>query len=266
MVNKLLTKFFIMIKKSISFMMLLAMVFGTFLTVAAQDKDYVMWESITITPDNTKLKVLGENMRKHNMTYHKDGPYKAYVYNISTGPNIGKIVWEMGPLTYSHLDARPSEGGHDEDWRDNILPYVKKMSNGEYWKKDKELSNTDMLDPNSMSHPLLYIRYFEVTKGEAHNVGAIFKQVSETIKAMEGENPWSVYYNEFRQGDLGRHIASVSPYKNWAELDVEDNFKETFTKIHGENSWQPFLENMNDSFTNSWDEIWTYNEKLSGHK
>ena len=121
-----------MIKRTISCMLLLAVAFGTTPTIQAQEKSYVMWESITITPDNTKLKVLSENMRKHNMAYHSEGPYKAYVYNITTGPDIGKIVWEMGPLTYSHLDARPSEGGHDEDWRDNVMPYVKKMTNGEY--------------------------------------------------------------------------------------------------------------------------------------
>jgi len=253
-----------MLKKTMSSLMIVAIVFGTILTVKAQEKSYTMWESITLTPDNTKLKTLAENMRKHNQTYHKDGAYEAYVYNIATGPNIGKIVWEMGPLTYSHLDNRPSDGGHDDDWRDNIMPYVKKMSNGEYWKKDKELSNTDMLDANDNKHPLLYIRYSEVEKGEGHNVKQIFTQISETIKAMEGENPWSLYYNEFRQGDLGRHIASVTPMKNWAELDDDGKFKETFIKTHGEGSWQPFLENMNDTFSNGWDEIWSYNAKMSG--
>lgn len=253
-----------MIKKTMSSLMIAAIVFGTMLTVKAQENDYTMWESITLTPDNTKIKTLSENMRKHNQTYHKDGAYEAYVYTISTGPDIGKIVWEMGPLTYSHLDSRPSDNGHDEDWRDNIMPYVKKMSNGEYWKKDKKLSNTDMLDPNNNTHPLLFIRYFEIEKGEGHNFKHIFTQVSETIKAMDGENPWSLYYNEFRQGDLGRHVASVSPMKNWAELDKDDHFKEVFIKTHGEGSWQPFVENMNDTFSNSWDEIWSYNAKMSG--
>ena len=105
-----------MIKRSISLLMMVALVFGAMVTVQAQDDSkYQMWESIMMTPDNTKLKVLGENMRKHNQKYHKDGPYEATVYNIATGPNVGKMIWEMGPLTFSHLDARPSKGGHDED-------------------------------------------------------------------------------------------------------------------------------------------------------
>ncbi len=81
---------------------------------------------------------------------------------------------------------------------------------------------------------------------------------------MDGDNPWGIYYNEFRQGDLGRHIATVVPLENWAELDDDGNFKKTFLKVHGENSWEPFLENMNDTFSNSWDEIRSFNANLSG--
>lgn len=254
-----------MLKKTISSILMTALLLSSIIGLNAQEKSYVMWESIMITPDNTKLKVFGENMRKHNQKYHKDGPYKAYVFNIATGPNLGKLIWEMGPLTYSHLDGRPSENGHDEDWRDNIMPYIKKTNTREYWKKDLKLSNTDMLDPENFTHPLLYVRYHEVVKNEGHNVKHLFTQISKAVKAMEGENPWGIYYNEFRQGyKIGRHIATVGFFKNWAELDEDENFKETFIKVNGKGSWEPFIENMNDTFSNSWDEIWKFNPKLSG--
>jgi len=82
-----------MIKKSISLLTMVAIVFGAMLTVNAQDdSSYKMWEYIMLTPDNTNLKVLQDNIRKHNQTYHKEGPHKATVYNITTGPNAGKIV------------------------------------------------------------------------------------------------------------------------------------------------------------------------------
>jgi len=256
-----------MFKKTISLFALVALIFGTNFSVIAQDDDsYTMWEQITITPDNTKLKVLGENMRKHNMKYHKDGPYTANVYNIASGPNIGKMVWMMGPLKFSDLDGRPSKGGHDEDWRDNIMPYVKKMTNGEYWKQDAKLSNTSMLKPGEVTHPLLRVRYHEVAKDHGYSLDSLLKQISETIKAMDGENPWGVYDNHFRQGyTIGRHLATVSFLKNWSEFDEDNNFKATFLKVHGENSWDAFVDGMGDSLTNSWDEIWEYNAKLSGN-
>ena len=90
--------------------------------------------------------------------------------------------------------------------------------------------------------------------------------MSETVKAMDGENPWGVYTNEFQQGfTIGRHIATVGFMKNWAELDDDDNFKETFIKVHGDNSWRAFLDGMADTFANTWDEIWEYNAELSGN-
>lgn len=256
-----------MIKKSISFFMMVALVVSFNQTVKAQEKTttYEMWESIILTPDNAKLKLLGDALRKHNQTFHKQGPYKAYVYNIVTGPNVGKLVWEMGPVTFSQLDKRSSTAGHGDDWRDQVMPFVKNMSNGEYWRKEDKLSNTGSLSAEGVSHPLLFVRYLEVADNQGHNINRLLKQISETVKAMEGENPWGVYFNEFRQGSkIGRHIATVSFYKNWAAFDVENNFEKVFVKVHGENSWDTFLRSMNDTFSNSWDEIWEYNPKLSG--
>ena len=253
-----------MFKKSIASFLMLAMVFGVSLTLNAQEsKNYSMWESFMITPDNTQLKTLQENMRNHNAKYHSEGPFTANVYNIASGPNSGKIVWQMGPMMFSHNDSRPSEGGHDEDWRDNVMPYVKKMHSIEYWRQNDKLSNVSMVPDGN--YPLLYIRYFELNDGHGYSMNDIFKKVSETVKSMEGDNPWGLYYNEFRQGDLGRHVATVSFMKNWAEMDEDGNFKEAFIKLYGENSWEPFTKSWDDTFSNNWDEIWAYNPNMSGN-
>jgi hypothetical protein len=256
-----------MIKKSIFSLLMIAFVVGSIQTTNAQEKpaSYEMWESMMITPDNAKLKLLGDALRKHNQTYHKQAPYTAFVYNIVTGPNTGKLIWEMGPVTFTQLDKRPASSAHDDEWRDLVMPYVKSMTHGEYWRADDKLNNTSMLTGDASVYPLLFVRYNEVAKDQGHNVNRLFKQISETVKAMEGVNPWGVYYNEFRQGyNIGRHIATVSFYKNWAELDKEDTFKKTFEKLYGENSWDEFVQSMGDTFSNSWDEIWEYNPKLSG--
>ena len=252
-----------MLKKSIASFMMLAMVFGVSFTLCAQESDsYTMWESFMITPDNTKLKTLQENMRNHNAKYHKEGPYKSTVYNIASGPNSGKLVWQMGPMMFSHNDTRPSDGGHDEDWRDNVMPYIKKMHSIEYWRQNDKLSNVSMVTDGG--YPLLLIRYFEIEDGHGYSMNDIFKKVSATVKKMEGDNPWGLYYNEFLQGDLGRHVATVSFLKNWAELDEDGNFREVYEELHGENSWQSFTKSREDTFSNEWHEIWVYNKKMSG--
>ncbi len=256
-----------MLKKSISLLLMSVIALGTFFNTEAQEtkSSYEMWESIMLTPDNSKLKLLGEGLRKHNQTYHKQTPYTAFVYNIVTGPNVGKIIWEMGPVTFTQLDKRPASSAHDDEWRDLVMPYVKSMTNGEYWRADEKLNNTSMLTDDANLYPLLFVRYHEVSKDQGHNVERLFKQISDAVKAMDGVNPWGVYYNEFRQGyTIGRHIATVSFHKNWAEFDKDDNFKKTFEKVHGENSWVGFLRLYEETISNSWDEVWEYNPKLSG--
>lgn len=255
-----------MIKKTISVIAVFAMVFSAIVTVHAQeDKSYTMWENIMLSPDNAQLKVLGENMRKHNIKYHKDGPYRATVYNIVSGPNSGKIIWQMGPMLFSHNDSRPSEGGHDEDWRDNVMVHIKKMHTIEYWTQDDDVSNTSMFDGDNSKYPIIFVRVGEVEKGHGSSLKQFYTLIGETVKAMDGVNPWGVYYNQFRQGDLGRHVASASFYKSWTEFDEDDgNFKETFEKVHGKESWQAFLDMGERTFSNSWDEIWQYNAYMSG--
>ena len=254
-----------MIKKSFSLLTIVALIFGAMLTLYAQDdsQSYRMWEDIMLTPDNAHLKTLETNMRKHNQTYHKSGPFKATVYTISTGPNVGNIIWEMGPLTYSDLDKRPAVGGHDEDWRDNIMPYIKKMQTAEYWRANRNLNNTDMID-NLSDFPIAFVRYYEVKDGPTPGVGTFFERISKTVKALDGVNPWGVYYNEFRQGDLGRHIATFSFSPNWADFDRDVNWVENFNKVNGANSWQNQQDLYEANFDNTWDEIWVYDKNMSG--
>lgn len=254
-------------KKVLTLIMMTLFVLAPFSGLKAQDDlSYAMWENFYITPDNTKLKALGEAMANHNKKYHNEGPYTAVVYNVVSGPNTGKMIWQMGPLNFKHLDSRPAAGGHDDDWRDNVMPNIKKIDTGEYWKQEDEFTNTDMLKGTVGLYPLLRIRYFEVQEGQGYQIDHLMSQISKTIKSLSGENPWGVYDNQFRQGiQNGRHMATVLFKKNYAAFDDDMKFKEAFLKIYGDDSWDPFIKGMNNSFSDSWDEIWEYNAKLSGN-
>jgi len=226
---------------------------------AQDDKSYTMYETIYLSPDGDNLEKLTENLKAHNKKYHNKAPYSAFVFNVANGPNAGQMIWMMGPLMFKDLDNRPSEGGHDDDWAKNVVPYLAGSGTVEYWKRDDELSNV-VGDPK----PMIYNRFWKVSREYGFLVDGLLKQVSETVKGMEGENPWGVWDNQFRQGALGRHIVTSSAMNNWAEMDDDDNFRATFKKVHGEDAWQPFIESMSIAFEDSFDEIWVVQPELSG--
>ena len=84
-------------RKLLTLLLLTAIAMGSSTELQAQDDSFTpMWESFYITPDNTKLKDLGEAMAKHNKKYHgEEGPHQAVVYNVVSGPNMGKLVWKF---------------------------------------------------------------------------------------------------------------------------------------------------------------------------
>lgn len=230
---------------------------------AGQDSDddsYIMYETVYLSPDGDNLDTFRENIAAHNKKYHNEEPYTAFVFSVANGPNAGQMIWMMGPATFSELDNRPSADGHDEDWDNNVVPYIDSNGTVEYWRRDDELSNI----VEGGEYSMYYNRIWKVNNKYGFLVNGLLKQISETIKALEGENPWSVWDNQFRQGDLGRHIITSTPMKNWAELDESTGFQKTFKEVHGENSWIPFIRSMDLAFEDSYDEIWVVIPDLSG--
>lgn len=228
--------------------------------VQSQDNGYTMYMSLSIKPDYSNLKKFNENMKVHNEKYHNSGAHIANVWSVASGPKIGEVVWMMGPLKYADLDA-PLGKEHDEHWNNSIMPYVKSLGTLEYWKRNDKISNIEG-DPRSK----LYIRTSKINQGQSYRVNDFYSKINDVLKAMDGENPWSVYVNQFRQGDMGRHYAAVSGFNSWAEFDENNHFKDKFIEVHGENSWTPFLNMQGEIFEDTYDEIWVLIPELAGKK
>ena len=233
-------------------------------TLYAQDaekKDYVMFETIILTPDGDNPAAFMKAMKAHNQKYHgEDNAYNATVWNISSGPNVGKLVWMMGPLTFSDLDNRPGSDGHDEDWSNNVVPHIKKAEHGEYWRRDDKVSSlVNVDDPASM----IYLRFYDISKdATSEQVDAHFEQVGKVMKKMN--EYWALYSNQFAQGyKIGRHVVGVTRMDGWKDLDDEWKFKDTYVELYGETAWENFTDNGDRIFTNIYDEIWTVVPSMS---
>lgn len=229
--------------------------------LSAQSDGYVQFETIYLKPDFQHLKEFYAAMTAHNKKFHNSGPYTATVSSVDNGDMAGWFVWEMGPCTYAEMDARPSSKEHDDDWDFNVMPYVKDQKYAEYWRRMDDLS---ISKPDAPAATNYYIRFRNVNNEEGFRVMGLLKKLTAAMKEVDQPYSWDVFENQFWQGSKGRHLAFVSPFKNWAELDNDWNFKAAFEKANGENSFQGWAREMGEVFSDSWDEIWTALPELSG--
>lgn len=201
--------------------------------------DYKMYETIYLRPKSDKLKELNEGLKAHNMKYHSEAPYEAGVHYISVGQHAGEYSWIMGPCTFSDLDGRPS-GDHDTDWSDNVSPYVYRTTDVEYWMYKEKLSYSAEGDEGSKK---LFIRIWDVKDGMRKKFNHLLEGVTAVFHKNEYNHSFRVYATAFDTGNE-RDMIAVMGFENWAYFDQDNNFKKDYEALHGEDSWDFFMDEL----------------------
>lgn len=246
--NPLTNQTRIKMKKSITLLLsILILVF-----VYGQDKpSTVMFERNYLTPKPDKIKILNQNLATHNKKYHGDGDHYAFVYLVITGRRSGDYLWLMGPGTFANLDTRPAEGGHDDDWADNVMPYVQDISQNEYWVRDEKHYYT----PKGYSGDKVRVRYYRIKPGTNEKFRELMGKILKVNKEKYYNSTFNLFWNTFPT-NRGRNVATVSGFPNWAVFDEDNNFGTDYESVHGDGSWQTW----NNEF---WEvNEWTDNEVL----
>ena len=242
---------------------LLVALFFSSSMLAEDAKTYTQFDTFRFSVSGEDTKKLTKNMRKHIKKYHGEGPYKAKIYNIATGVDVGQYVWVMGPLTFAEADARPENKKHDDDWADNIGPYLASGEHGEFWRYEEGLVIDNMA--KDAGEPKLWnTRFLSVNPGQGERINGLMKQIKDTLDKIGKVKHWAVMDNQLTQGILnGRHLMTISAMDSWAEFDEDWKFEEQFEGLHGKDSFKKFLSDYNEIFTNSWEEVLMINKDMS---
>jgi hypothetical protein len=244
---------------------LLAALFFTCSLVAEEAKTYTQYDTFRFTVDNKNAKKLTINMRNHIKKYHVKGTLQTKIYNVTYGPNINELIWVMGPISYAEFDSRPDDKKHDDDWADNINPYITAYNQSEIWRNmDGLLINN--LDEKADSPERYITRYLTVNRGQDDEViKYLMKQVKDTLEKMGKEKYWAIFDNQLIQGNLnGRHLMGISAMDSWVELDEDLEFAKHFEDLYGKGSFKTFDALYSKVFKNQWNEVIEVNKEMSG--
>ncbi len=244
---------------------LLVVLVFTSSAIGEEAKTYAQWDTFRFTIDNKHAQTFTKNMRAHLKKYHQKSPLITKIYNVTYGPDANDLIWVMGPVSYSELDARPDDKGHDQDWAENINPYITSYKQSEIWRVMDGLVINN-LDENS-EMPTKYIaRYLTGdTTTDADFKKELLNQVKATLEKTGKIGYWSVMSNQFLQGKLnGRHFMALSSLSSWADLDDDMEFPKHYESLYGKGSFKEFRAKYQKAFPNHWHEIISINKEMSG--
>jgi len=231
------------VNKILTGMLLLVFLFSNNYSIAQEKKEkYTMYTTIQIKVVKGKEKEFEKAVLAHNEKFHKEGTHQAFLRVILTGPKAGSYTWLTGPKTFSDFDSAPGEGAHDDDWSNNVDQYVKHYGTIEHWKRNEELSFTA---PDTEGQKMRQVWFIDVKNGKNKQFEKVLATAIKVTKKA-GTDSVFTFNTQFSAGD-GRDVAMVFSMESWASFDEEDNFYKDYEAMHGEGSFQRFIEDWTDA-------------------
>ncbi len=238
--------------------LIIALALPFFLIAQQEEPEYVMLHNVFLTPKGDKVPEFRENLAAHNKRFHSGGPFHVNIWQVVSGPEMGKYVNSMGPQTFEDIDNRTRQEGHDEDWVTNVMPLIEEIEDGGYWK----IAPAQSYALEDAQPTKLLIRVFDIQEGKFHRVNALMEEFAKAY-AAEKANISRVMYNRVGWTNDGREKALVFGLNSWSELD-RHNPAAIYTEVHGETAWDNFLDEMETVMVSGFDTLWQLSPELSG--
>lgn len=219
-------------------LLIFSMVFFCLQLMAQRD---IMFEMVTVTPKEGMSDALISKMKMHNDKFHAQNPYGARVYSINTGTQAGKLVWTMGPTTWTDMENRPGEGAHDDDWK-NVTDLLENEMNVEYFRLEPSLSNF----PKDFDIKNLWIRFTNLKSWEGYRYRAMMEKIQKVYAEKMPDQTRGVYWNTMGNSKDGRDVMTVQFFNNLSWMDEEGQFTKKFEEVYGPNSWMNFMREVEE--------------------
>lgn len=230
------------------------------LMMVAQTNESLVIENVMLTVKPDKIAEFEAGIAAHNKKFHASGPYGARVYTILNGKNAGKYMLIMGPLPWSAMDGRPASKEHTDDNNKNINQYIESEVEVNYMKMHPDLSNFSKdFEINKVSVFMIDIKRFK----DMDFMDKVVKKVAKMYKEKMPDQIYGLYTNEIPNMD-GMDFAWVDFFDNSSWMAKDDTFMRDFEEVHGTDSFQQFIKDVEATTDGDKGEIWSLRKDLSG--
>ena len=225
-----------------------------------QNTDYQLFENFYFTPKAGHGADLEAALAEHNQKYHPVGDHAAQVYAVLNGPNAGKYVWSMGPTTWTKVENRPAEEGHDGHWDEKVSIHIESYDATDFYRLDDELSHF----PGPFDLQLLQLWMVDIKDGQEYRYKELMNKVLGVYKDNNYEIPMGVYRRQL-SGSHGIDLAMVWFVEGLNWMDEDGPFAKDFTAKYGEGAMEDLVEEWQDIVERMDVELWRFIPEMSGH-
>ncbi|NJB87734.1 hypothetical protein GGR26_003520 [Lewinella marina] len=231
------------------------------LATAQTDGDYLVFETVVLTPNPAHITEFEAGLAAHNKKYHGEGTYAARTFLIANGPRSSSYAWVMGPFPWKSLDDRPAQaGGHDADWNKNVHRYLMDGGMGTYLKLNADVSHF----PNDFMMKNLLVDFYDVKRFKSQDALELMKPIQKVMMEKFPDDTYGIYTNEFPNTTDGMDLAYISFFEKSAWLGEDPDFAMKYNEVHGEGSFEKFLKDWEAATQGAQSELWRFLPDLSG--
>ena len=202
-----------------------------------------------VFPKIDKVLDFEKALAAHAKKYHT-GDAKWRVFAIQSGPDMGGYHITEGPTSWEALDTRGNMGDeHNTDWNKNVTIYMTDRTSGGYSVYLDSLSTVaigDFSDKINITHVYPKI-------GWGNKIVSLIKNL-KTAWVAEGSTV--AVYSANSSGPAQYTI--VTRYKQGLKEKAQDfrkPFKATYEGVHGQGSFEDYLDNVRQYINDVWSEL-----------
>jgi hypothetical protein len=221
----------------------------------AQNKNVI--STFRVFPKVDKVLEFEKAMASHAQKYHT-GDVRWNVFAIQSGPDAGGYHVTEGPTSWEGLDTRGDLGhDHEMDWHKNVAIYLTDRQSAGYSVYIDTLSTIalgDFADKINITHV-----YPKIGKGDE-----VVQMIRKLRKGWQANGSTVAVYVASSSGPAQYTI--VTRYKQGLKErnpGFRKPFKGVYESIHGEDSWETYLENASENIDKNWSELLFLRKDLS---
>ena len=205
--------------------------------------------ALRVFPKVDKVLEFEKAIAAHAKKYHT-GDAKWRVFEIQTGPDFGGYQITEGPTSWDALDTRGNMGDeHNIDWNKSVAIYLTEKASSGYYVYQDSLSTValgDFSDKINITHVYPKIGWNNKIISVIKKLKAAWAADGSTVAVYSASSSGPAQYTvvtRYKQGLKERASGFRKP------------FKTTYEGVHGEDSYEDYLDQIRQYTNDAWSEL-----------